>query len=115
MKSNEYFETMKKQAEAGEKFSSGANEAYLTWYYSQNEEELRQDGHLWPKDVHDFIDTLRKAGIESFVTTETSTILMELLHGFVAEGCTITGTCTIIEDRGFKSEIKGIRIQIQNQ
>lgn len=115
MKVNEYFETMKKRAEEGVKFSVGANEAYWVWYYNQNKKEIRQDGHLWPKDVHDFISTLRDAGIESFVTTETSTGLMELLHGFAAEGCTIKELCTITEDSGFKTEIKGIRIQIQNQ
>ena len=37
------------------------------------------DDFLWEKEVTDFIETLRKAGIETFVYTNQSTAVMENL------------------------------------
>ena len=41
------------------------------------------------------IEALRSAGIETFVYTNQSTAVMENLHAFAAEGCTMEGLCTI--------------------
>ena len=78
-------------------FPQGASKAYRAWSTSnsRNEDELEMDDFLWNTEVHDFIDTLRRAGISGFVYTNQSTAVMENLHAFAAEGCTLTGLCTI--------------------
>ena len=55
--------------------------------------DRRHDAHKALKQ--EIIDTLRKAGIKTFVTTNQSTGLMEDLHSFAAEGCEMEGLCTI--------------------
>jgi len=45
------------------------------------------DDFLWEKEVADFIDALRKAGIDTFVYTNQSTAVMENLHPQRAVGC----------------------------
>ena len=78
-------------------YTQGAVKAYRAWAESnsRNEDEVEMSDFLWDKEVHDFIDTLRKAGIETFVYTNESTACMENLHGFAAEGCTLMGLCKI--------------------
>ena len=56
-------------------YSQGACKAYRAWKYSTTDEILFDD-YVWDKEVHDFIDTFRKAGIEIFVVTNQSTALM---------------------------------------
>ena len=97
-------------------FSSGANKAYRAWKYSPTDEVIMED-YCWDTERHDFIDTLRKAGVKTFVVTNQSTGLMEDLHGYAADGCTIEGLCTITkeEDRfGAEKEEKllGIRFRL---
>ena len=97
-------------------FSSGANKAYRAWRYSQGEEVVMED-FCWTAERHDFIDTLRKAGMKTFVTTNQSTGLMEDIHGYIAEGCTMLGICTITrkkESWGETTEetIQGIRFAL---
>ena len=103
-----YFEAMKKESEND--ITSGANKAYGAWYYRDGD-EISFDGFLWDNEVHDFVDTMRKAGIETFVFTNKSTALMDNLHGFAAEGCKMDGLC-VIKRKGGKEEVKGIRIKI---
>ena len=52
-------------------FPQGACKAYRAWAssLSRQEEELEMDDFLFEKEVHDFIEALRKAGIETFVYT----------------------------------------------
>ena len=78
-------------------FESGASKAYRAWAssISRQEDEVEMDDFLWDKEVADFIGTLRKAGIQTFVYTNQSTAVMENLHAFAAEGCGMTGLCTI--------------------
>ena len=97
-------------------YSQGACKAYCAWKYSTTEEILFDD-YVWDKEAHDFIDTFRKAGIETFVVTNQSTGLMEDLHGYAAEGCTMLGLCTITKkSRRFGEEteeqIRGIRFKL---
>jgi hypothetical protein len=75
------------------------------------------DDFLWEREVKDFINTLREAGITSFVYTNTSTAVMENLHAFAKEGCTMTGLCTITRQETRwgdeePTEIQGIRFQL---
>ena len=100
-------------------FESGVSKAYRAWATSNSrqEAELEMDDFLWDKEVRDFIDTLRKAGIETFVYTNQSTAVMENLHAFAAEGCTILGLCTITrrENRWGDEEpyeVMGIRFSL---
>lgn len=86
--------------------SAGACKAYRAWRYSDTDEVIMDD-FTWERERHDFIDTLRKAGIQTLVVTCQSTGLMEDLHGYVAEGCTMLGLCTIT-----KKQIMGIRFQL---
>lgn len=97
-------------------FSSGANKAYRAWKYSEGD-ELIMDDFCWDRERHDFIEALRQAGIQTFVVTNQSTGLMEDLHGYVAEGCTMLGLHTftrVKESFGEKIEeqVQGIRFSL---
>ena len=97
-------------------YSQGACKAYRAWKYSTTDEILFDD-FVWEKDAHDFIDTFRKAGIETFVVTNQSTALMENLHWFAAEGCTMLGLCTITKKENRwgeekEEQIMGIRFRL---
>ena len=100
-------------------FESGVSKAYRAWTSSirRQEDELEMDDFLWDKEVKDFISALREAGITSFVYTNQSTAVMENLHAFAAEGCTLAGLCTITrrENRWGDeepTEVMGIRFTL---
>lgn len=77
--------------------SQGACKAYRAWMgsISRQEDEVEMDDFLWEKDVQDFVNALKAAGISSFVYTNQSTAVMENLHQFSKAGCTMQGLCTI--------------------
>ena len=94
--------------------SPGACKAYRAWRYSETDEVIMDD-FTWERERHDFIDTLRKADIQTLVVTNQSTGLMEALHA--AEGCTMLGLCTITKkDKRWGEEteeqIMGIRFRL---
>ena len=96
--------------------SRGACKAFRDWRNSETDEVI-VDEFCWDQDRHDFIDALRKAGIQTFVTTDHSTGLMDDLHGFVAEGCELIGLCTITKKDNLwgiekEEQIPGIRFRI---
>ena len=100
-------------------FESGVSKAYRAWAQSlsRKEDELEMDDFLWNKEVADFIEALRSAGIETFVYTNQSTAVMENLHAFAAQGCTMTGLCTITRQETRwgdeePTEIMGIRFTL---
>ena len=100
-------------------FEQGTCKAYRAWAQSisRKEDELEMDDFLCDREVKDFIDTLRCAGIKSFVYTNQSTAVMENLHAFAKEGCTMTGLCTITRQETHwgdeePTEIQGIRFQL---
>lgn len=94
-------------------YSGGAWKAYWAWRYT-NGNELIFDEFCWDDEVYDFIDTLRKAGIGTFVTIDTSTALMKNLHQFVAEGCEMLGLCTITKKEDcFEKQVLGIRFNVK--
>ncbi len=100
-------------------FPQGASKAYRAWAgsISRKEDEVEMEDFLWETEVHDFIDTLRRASIQTFVYTNQSTAVMENLHAFAAEGCTMDGLCTITrhEDRWGDeepTEVMGIRFSV---
>ena len=100
-------------------YSQGACKAYRAWAssLSRQEDELEMDDFLFEKEVRDFIEALRNAGIGSFVYSNQSTSVMQNLHAFAAEGCRLEGLCTIIrrETRWGDeepTEVMGIRFTI---
>ena len=100
-------------------YESGVCKAYRAWATSicRNETELEMDDFVWEKEVRDFLEALRSAGIETFVYTNQSTAVMENLHAFAAEGCTMLGLCTITrhENRWGEEEpyeVQGIRFRL---
>ena len=100
-------------------FESGVSKAYRAWAQSlsRKEDELEMDDFLWDKEVADFIEALRSAGIETFVYTNQSTAVMENLHAFAAQGCTMIGLCTITRQETRwgdeePTEVMGIRFKV---
>ncbi len=100
-------------------FESGVSKAYRAWAQSlsRKEDELEMDDFLWDKEVGDFIEALRSAGIETFVYTNQSTAVMENLHAFAAAGCTMMGLCTITRQESRwgdeePTEVMGIRFSL---
>ena len=80
-------------------FSAGAMNAYRAWQETtSNESSCFEVSDLpWAKDAHDFITTLKEAGITEFAITDSSTSLMELLHVLAdEEGCRMLGLCKVI-------------------
>ena len=79
-------------------FEQGACKAYRAWAGSiaKQEDEVEMEDFLWEREVADFVDTLRAAGIKTFVYTNQSTAVIENLHQLAAVGCTMDGLCTVI-------------------
>lgn len=101
MNLKEYFENLRVQ----DKLTGGQIKAYWSYRYSPTE-ELIFDGFLWDNEVSDFVNTLRQAGVKSFVYTNTSTAVMDNFHAFIENGCKFIETCTT-ED-GYK----GLRFEV---
>ena len=84
-------------------FNRGQMSAYRAWQNSTaNESSLGNESILevsdlpWAKDAHNFIETLKEAGITQFAITDRSTALMELLHVLAAEeGCRMISLCKV--------------------
>lgn len=94
-----FLEKIRKQVKEGTA-SLGANRAF--WTYNDGKKDWKTHtgrkvsayefhGFCWENDIHDFVTTLRNIGVRKFVTTNTSTALMDNLHGFADEGCRIGG------------------------
>lgn len=77
--------------------SEGACKAYRAFRMTEekNSSEFEMEDFLWEREVLDFIDALRKAGITTFAYTNQSTAVMENLHAFAKAGCTMQGLCTV--------------------
>ena len=75
-------------------FTMGVSKAFRMWKYCESD-ELLFDDFVWEREAGDFISTLRKAGIQTFVMTNQSTALMENIHWFVALGCRLEGPCIV--------------------
>ncbi len=99
--------------------TQGAWKAYRAWKQTieKEESELFMDDFLWDYEIADFIETLRKAGIETFIYTNTSTAVMENIHGFKAEGCKLEGLTKIKRTElrfggDYEIEVPGIRFSL---
>lgn len=119
MKNNEkkidaYFNEMEKQAVNGKEFPSGSSRAFSAWTYRNRDcEDFEITFSVWEREIHDFIGTLREAGVKSFIFTDHSTALMYNIHGFVAEGCKM-GDLVTVEHKDFirNTTVQGIRFSL---
>ncbi|MBP5759303.1 MAG: hypothetical protein J6W45_07870 [Bacteroidales bacterium] len=111
-KTQTYFENMGREIEQGAKFAKGRLEAYWSWWYSRNKPFIIEDGHLWCRDIPEFVDTMRQAGVKRFVTTNRSTDLMESLHSFAALGCTLEALVIVNADNEYDTDKQGIVIKL---
>lgn len=93
-----FFKDMHEYAKKVREFSNGANKAYWTWCYSDCQGEVVMTDFLLERDVHDFINTMRAAGVKSFIFANSSTAVMNNLHEFVKEGCKIGKLVSIEHD-----------------
>lgn len=78
--------------------TGGQSKALRLWIWAETEnplEELVWDEFVWESEYHDFITTLRDAGVKHLVVTNTSTSLMENMHWFKSEGCKLLGLCEV--------------------
>jgi hypothetical protein len=98
---NVYFENLRTRQD----LTSGEIKAYQVYRFSPTEDFIL-DGFLWDKEVSDFVNTLRKAGVKSFVYTNTSTAVMDNFHALLENGCKFVEACTT-ED-GYK----GLRFEV---
>ena len=99
-------------------FTAGQNKAYYAWAESlgRSEDELEMSEFLFDNEVHDFIETLRKAGIHSFIYTNNGSAVMDNIHAFAAEGFKMIGLCNATRCENRWGEIKpydvpGIRFE----
>ena len=93
---NTYFRVLE-QASSESPLTDGKHRAYIAWFNSFRNQSsaFEVDDLPWPRDIHEFVETLRAAGITEFAVTDRSTGLMEGLHLLAAEGCTMQGLCKV--------------------
>ncbi len=103
-------------------YTSGQMKAY--WAFDRSSEietgDLEMGDSLWDREVKDFSDTLRAAGITTFVLTNQSTGLMEDIHNLEAQGWRLVGTCKLpMKESRFGSERieehLGLRFEIEKE
>lgn len=96
---------------------SGAIKAYRAWETSldREAEELELDDFLWEREVKDFVEALKRAEIESFILTNSSTALMDNLHQLTEEGCKMTGLVKTYRKNLWNEEesLNGIRFEVR--
>ncbi len=103
-KNSVYFQSMHQTAAEYERKNSikssltdGQAKACRAWRNStlSGNEILEVRDLPWDREVHDFVETLRAAGIDDFAVTDQSISLIGSLHRLADEGCTMQGLCTV--------------------
>lgn len=94
MGTDEYYQWLNAQDEPEYPFTHGQAKALRAIYWCETE-ELEMDEHLWESEVVDFVDTLRKCEVGTFVVTCKSTGLMENMHWYAQNGCKLMGLCEL--------------------
>lgn len=96
--------------------SYGECKAYRAWQNTVRKDHgatiLEMSDFLWENEVAGFVLALRTAGLKKFYYTNSSTAVMDNLHGFTAAGCKVGKMITVKEEDVFgdKSETLGIEI-----
>lgn len=102
---NTYFENLRTR----QNLTSGEIKAYQVYRFSPEEFILNE--HLCDNEVFDFVNTLREAGVKSFVYTNTSTKVMDNFHDFIKYGCKFVEACNV-EFFIFEESKKGLRFEV---
>lgn len=80
-------------------YDEGTMKAFRAWYHQEDNgfetETLVFPDFLWDKEVPGFIRALKKAGINEFIYTCTSTALMDNIHDLEEGGFMMTGLAEI--------------------
>ena len=92
--------------------TGGQQKAWRLWYWNESE-ELNFDDFVWDKEAKDFIDTLRAAGFKTFTVTNQSTALMENMHWFVQNGCTLLGLCEVEPSDEWERKYHGTKMGVR--
>ena len=84
---NAYFRALE-QASNESPITDGKHRAYIAWFNSFRNQSsaFEVDDLPWPRDIHEFVETIRAAGVIEFAVTDRSTGLMEGLHKLTADG-----------------------------
>ena len=103
-------------------FTPGQEKAYWAFFQSSEIEtgDLEMSDFLWEYEVKDFSDTLRAAGLTTFVLTNQSTGLMRNIHELETEGWRLVGACKLAvkENRYGCERIEerlGLRFEIEKE
>lgn len=104
MSKDEYWEWINSVDVPEYPLTRGQAKALSAWYWGTTE-ELNIDDFLCEEEVHDFIATLREAGLKSFTCTNSGSSLMSNIHAFAAEGCKIAGLCEAANRKGIRFEL----------
>jgi hypothetical protein len=111
-KQDKFFIQVGKEIDKGFKYTGGEFEAYFAWFDSHEiSDVIEVSNYIWQKDIEDFVDIMRQAGVKSIAVTNTSTGLMEMLHNLVDYNCTVVGAYKRLND--FNSTfVKGISVRL---
>ena len=124
MTPSEYFGNMQYMEEHHEndykRLPYGVRLAYESWMDTKMEseyelelQELLEDSHT----IDDFLNTLCKVGLKSFVYTCTECYAVQSIYDIIEAGCEFLGVCRIPHCFGYRgegecTEIEGIRFKV---
>ena len=115
--SEEYKAWRERQESFKYPFESGQVKAYRAWEYTKenNLSIIALNDFLWDREIKDFVETLREAGVTEFFYTNTSTAVMDNIHDLAANGCEMAGLATLPKKNhwGEEEELRGIRFEIR--
>lgn len=96
--------------------TNGEYKALRMVAYSEGEELILSD-FLWENEIEDFCKALRNGEVESFICTNSSTALMENIHGILKNGFEFDGLAEIEREvfRDWKETIKGLRFRVKGR
>ena len=92
--------------------TGGQAKAWHMWYWNERE-EMNFDDFVWEGEAKDFIDTLRAAGVKTFTVTNQSTSLMENMHWFQQNGCTLMGLCEVEPTDEWERKHEGSKMAVR--
>ena len=103
-------------------YTRGQYKAYWAYRGSSKIEtgDFEMNDFLWDTEVKDFSDTLKAAGITTFVLTNQSTALMENIHQLEGEGWKLQGICKLpVKEYHFSADRivdrLGLRFEIEKE
>ena len=99
-------------------FTGGQCKACRAWCSSVrwNHEIFVLDEFLWDDEIDDFIQILKEAGIKEFVYMNSSTAVMNNIHGFINGGYDFAGLYEIQNKNKYVDDVvKGIRFKLATE